>query len=51
MNEIFYENIPQAGLLLLEQILFSFEGIPMVFVCIDKECNRYLCICDDVIYE
>ncbi|MCI9615422.1 MAG: hypothetical protein HFG93_09755 [Dorea sp.] len=51
MNEIFYENIPQAGLLLLEQILFSFEGIPMVFVCIDKECNRYLCICDDVINE
>lgn len=51
MNKKFFENIPQIGTLKFEEELFSFENIPIVFVCIDKNNNRYLCVCDDIIEE
>lgn len=51
MYNVYFENIPQIGILYLEKELFSFENIPIVFVCVDKKNNRYLCICDDVIEE
>lgn len=51
MNKKYFENVPQIGTLKFEEELFSFENIPIVFVCIDKYNNRYLCVCDDIIEE
>lgn len=51
MNEKYFENVPQIGTLKFEEELFSFENIPIVFVCIDKNNNKYLCVCDDIIEE
>lgn len=51
MNKKYFENVPQIGTLKFEEELFSFENIPIVFVCIDKNNNRYLCVCDDIIEE
>lgn len=51
MNQIYFENVPSIMSLSLEQVLFSFENVPIVFVCLDGNNNRYLCICDDIIDE
>lgn len=51
MSDKYFENVPKIGNLYFEQELFSFENIPIIFVCIDKHDNRYLCVCDDVIDE
>lgn len=48
---LYFNNVPYIGSLFMEQILFSFENIPIVFVCIDENKRRYLCVCDDVIDE
>lgn len=50
-NTICFENIPSIGSLFMEQILFSFENIPIVFVCTDNNKSRYFCVCDDIIEE
>lgn len=49
--DLYFENVPNIDLLFIEQILFSYEYIPIVFVCVDKNKNRYLCVCDDIIDE
>lgn len=51
MNKIYFENVPNIGSLRLEETLFSFEGTPILFVCIDKDNIRYFCLCDDIIDE
>lgn len=51
MSKLYFNNVPCVGLLVLEKILFSFENIPIVFVCVDADKKRYLCVCDDVIDE
>lgn len=51
MKKIYFENVLNIGDLYLEQILFSFEKMPIVFVCFDKENKKYLCLCDDCINE
>lgn len=48
---LYFDNVPYIGSLFMEQILFSFENIPIVFVCIDENKRRYLCVCDDIIDE
>lgn len=50
-NDLFFDNVPHIDSLFMEQVLFSFENIPIVFVCIDKSPSRYLCVCDDIIDE
>ena len=51
MSNEYFKNVPQIGTLYLEEELFSFENIPIIFVCIDKNKSRYLCVCDDIIDE
>ena len=51
MNNIFFDKVPKIGCLYFEEELFSFEDIPIIFVCIDKNKIRYLCVCDDIIEE
>lgn len=50
-NNLYFENVPYIGSLFMEQLLFSFEDTPIVFICTDKELSRYLCVCDDIIDE
>ena len=50
-SNIYFDNVPAIWTLFMEQILFSFENIPMIFVCTDDIKNRYLCVCDDIIDE
>lgn len=47
----FLKNIPNIGELTTERVLFMFDKTPIVFVCIDKKNNRYLCMCTDSILE
>ncbi len=49
MNTVMFKNIPEIGDLILEKVLFEFEYDPIIFVCMDKTNDRYLCICDDFI--
>ncbi len=51
MNNKYFENVPKIGTLYFEQELFSYDKIPIIFVCIDKFNSRYLCVCDDIIDE
>lgn len=51
MNKIYFEKVPVLGSLQLEKILFSYENIPILFICVDKNNTRYLCLCDDLIDE
>ena len=50
-NNLYFDNVPYIGSLFMEQLLFSFEDTPIVFICTDKELSRYLCVCDDIIDE
>ncbi len=50
-SNIYFDNVPTIGTLFMEQILFSFESIPMIFVCTDDIKNRFPCVCDDIIDE
>ena len=34
MSNEYFKNVPQIGTLYLEEELFSFENIPIIFVCI-----------------
>lgn len=47
MQNRYFQNIPEIEELKPERILFSFEQIPIVFVCTDCRLTRYLCICTD----
>ncbi len=51
MNKIYFEKVPVIDSLQLEKILFSYENIPILFICVDKNNIRYLCLCDDLIDE
>ena len=46
---MFFFNIPQHGDLHLDKILFSFENVPMIFVCRNNKNEYFLCQCVDVI--
>ena len=50
-NNLYFKNVPDIDSLFMEQVLFSYERIPIVFVCMDNKENRYLCVCDDIIDE
>ena len=51
IGNLYFEKIPIIDSLFMEQVLFSYDSIPIVFVCVDKKKTRYLCVCDDVIEE
>jgi len=42
MNNLYFNNVPSVGSLYVEKILFSFEDIAMVFVCLDEDKNTTL---------
>lgn len=46
---IFLKNVPVIGDMYIEKILFEFDKIPIIFVSIDTQGNRYMCICNDCI--
>lgn len=48
---VLFRQIGDLGKLYLEKILFEFEKIPMVFVCVDDNKDRYLCLCTDCMDE
>lgn len=48
---IYFKNISALGDLQLEKILFEFDKEPMLFVCLDKRKNRFLCLCIDNIFS
>ena len=45
----YFENIIEIGNLYIEKILFEFDKMPIVFICLDDNGNRYLCLCTDSI--
>ncbi|KSV57563.1 hypothetical protein [Acetivibrio ethanolgignens] len=50
-NNIYFENVTQAGTLFLDYVFYEFEMEPIVFTCVDKEKNLYLCLCSEIRYE
>lgn len=50
-DNLYFNHVPNIDSLFMEQVLFSFENIPIVFVCVGEEQSRYLCVCDDIIDE
>jgi len=46
-----YFNISGIGVLTLDKILFEFDNLPILVVCLDTSGNRYFCLCTDPIME
>lgn len=46
----FFTNIKNLGDLILEETLFEFENMPMITICVDKNFERYLCLCTDPLF-
>lgn len=51
MNEAYFTNIKDIGDLYLEQVFNIFEEENIIFVCMDTEQNRYLCVCYEIRYN
>lgn len=47
----YFEKVFGIGDLELEQVLFEFDKVPILFVCKDREQRDYLCLCTDTIVE
>lgn len=45
--DVYFSGIPQIGDLYLEHVFYEY-GEPILFVCVDKSANRYLCSCSRV---
>ena len=48
MSELYFENVIEKGNLYLDHILYEFEDEPILFLCKDKDGNRYLCHCAEI---
>lgn len=48
MSELYFENVIEKGNLYLDHILYEFEDEPILFICKDKDGNRYLCHCAEI---
>ena len=48
MSELYFENVIEKGNLYLDHILYEFEDEPILFLCKDKDGNRYLCLCAEI---
>ena len=51
MKKVYFNDVPNIGDLSLEKVLFSFESIPIVFICTNETNEKFLCLCNDVIEE
>ena len=51
MNNIYFDNVIQIGKLYLEHIFYEFESEPILFSCVDKGKNMYLCLCCEIRYS
>lgn len=51
MEKVYFTNVPNIGDLSLEKVLFSYENIPIVFICKNNMNEKFLCLCNDVIEE
>ncbi len=49
VNMIYFKSVPQYGDLEIEKVLFLFDNIPMIFICMDDKKRYFLCQCVDVI--
>lgn len=49
MKSAYFEKIPSYGDLYLEQILFLYDNIPIIFTCVTTDHVRFICVCDDII--
>ncbi|MCD7996352.1 MAG: hypothetical protein LUH21_03865 [Clostridiales bacterium] len=49
MGNAYFINTPLYGDLFLEEILFSYDNIPIVFTCTNESNIRCICVCDDII--
>ena len=50
MNKAYFTNVIQVGDLYLDHVLYEFESEPILFTCVDKAENIYLCICSEIRY-
>ena len=46
-----YFDICDIGILTLDKILFEFDNLPILVVCLDTVGNHYFCLCTDSIME
>lgn len=49
MKEAYFTNTPLYGDLFLEEVLFPYDNIPIIFTCKTKDNIRCICVCDDII--
>lgn len=49
-NNVYFEDVIGIGDLFLEYIFFEFESEPILFTCVDREKNLYLCLCSEIRY-
>lgn len=45
---LYFATIPYIGALYYNEVFFSFEDIPIIFSCIDRKQNLYLCHCNEI---
>lgn len=48
MNDMYFDNVVGVGKLYLEHIFYEFESEPIIFTCVDKKRNMYLCLCSEI---
>lgn len=48
MENAYFINTPLYGDLFIEEVLFSYDNIPIIFTCKNKNI-RCICVCDDII--
>lgn len=51
MNNLYFKNVTEIGDLFLDNVLYEFEGEPILFLCLDKYNQIYFCLCSDFRYE
>lgn len=44
----YFQGVTGAGDLYLEHIFYEFEGEPIVFTCVNREKELYLCLCSEI---
>lgn len=47
-NELYFENVAGIGDLYLEYVLLEFEAEPILFTCVDRCGQLYICLCSEI---
>lgn len=48
MNNLYFDDVIQLGKLYLEYVFYEFENEPILFSCVDKDKNLFLCLCSEI---